>query len=177
MRVAVVTSTIAGRELMFEECKASVQAQTYPVKHLFGDGTGRPEAHVLNELIGPADCDAYLVLNDDDLLLPTCVEKCVERLDGFDIVYPWARVEGRDYAFDVTGLGSHGDVPITSLIRKDVFTRLDGYRAYQDGVSGIGADGDFYKRAVRDGVSFTYVPERLWVYRFHGDNMSMKPRS
>lgn len=160
---------------MFAEAATSVWAQTLrPAMHLVGNGDGRREAHVLNELIDPADCDAYMVLNDDDYLLPECLERCATLIDEFDIVYPWPKVEGRPAIFDLSKLRSGGGIPITALIRKSVFALLDGYRAYREGAGREGADGDFYARALNAGATFTHIPERLWVYRFHGDNMSLK---
>lgn len=90
MKIAVVTATITGREEMLARCVYSVAIQTRrPDRHLIGNGDGRPEADVLNELIGGSDCHAY-----------------------------WRR------AFDA-------------------------------------------------GARFAHVPEPLWVYRFHGNNMSV----
>ena len=158
---------------MLEECKESVRNQTVPVQHLVGNGDGRPEADVVNELIARADCDAYIILNDDDLLLPECVEKCAARIRNHDAVYPWCRVEGRDYAFDVD-FTCRTDIPITALIRKSLWERLGGYRPYGQYFGGEGTDGDFWDRAQAAGARLTHIPEHLWVYRFHGDNMSMR---
>lgn len=127
MKIAVVTATITGREEMLARCVYSVAIQTRrPDRHLIGNGDGRPEADVLNELIGGSDCHAYIVLNDDDLLLRTYVEKCVRKLRDADVVYAWPRVEGRPISFNELSVRSVS-LPVTALVRKSLYDNIGGY--------------------------------------------------
>lgn len=171
MKIAVVTATITGREEMLARCVYSVAIQTRrPDRHLIGNGDGRPEADVLNELIGGSDCHAYIVLNDDDLLLRTYVEKCVRKLRDADVVYAWPRVEGRPISFNELSVRSVS-LPVTALVRKSLYDNIGGYAPKVK--TGEWADRNFWRRAFDAGARFAFVPEPLWVYRFHGNNMSV----
>jgi hypothetical protein len=55
-------------------------------------------------------------------------------------------------------------IPVTALIRKDLWDLLGGQRKVPM------EDHDFYKRAWLHGARFKCVPEVLWSYRFHDNN-------
>lgn len=171
MTVAVVTAALAERADWLGEAVASVGAQTRPPdRHLVEvTHTREPEATVLNRLIEAAACDAYLVLCDDDLLLPGCLERCERALESADVVYPYCRVEGRDEWSPNTD--PFPGLPMTALIRTDLWVKLGGYRPCAE--TGVWADTNFYGRALAAGARTVKLPEELWVYRFHGQNMSL----
>ena len=58
--------------------------------------------------------------------------------------------------------------PMTCLIRRSLWESLGGYDQINH------ADTDFYYRAVKAGAKLVYVPEPLFVYRFHAGNISME---
>lgn len=171
MTIAVVTAALAERAGQLGQAVGSVGAQTRPPdRHLVEvTHTREPEATVLNRLIRAAGCDAYLVLCDDDLLLPGCLKLCERALEGADIAYPYCRVEGRDEWSPNTA--PFPGLPMTALIRTSLWEKLGGYRPRAE--TGVWADTNFYGRALAAGARTVKLPEELWVYRFHGENMSL----
>ena len=125
-----------------------------------------------NRLATFSESEWLLPLDDDDLLDQDCVELLLAASDDADIVYPWCRVEGRDDFNIVNKLWDGGRsvmlqpfIPVTTLIRRDLFELLGGYRKVPL------EDWDFQKRAVHHGARFVCVPEVCWTYRFLGQNV------
>ena len=169
--VSVLTPSLASRELLLSECRASVEAQTVPVEHLVLVDELREGPQVMrNRLATSSESEWLLPLDDDDLLDPDCVETLLAFAGDADIVYPFCRVEGRDDFYVVNKLWNERSlflgpyIPMTALIRRDFFEMLGGYRKVQL------EDYDFYKRAALHGGRFVCVPEVLWSYRFLGQN-------
>jgi glycosyltransferase involved in cell wall biosynthesis len=165
--VAVLTPTLASRAHLLAECRASVLAQTVPVEHLVMEDVGREGPQVVrNRLSMLSESEWLLPLDDDDLLDPDCVETLLAYADDADVVYPFCRVEGRDDFYVVNKLWSERSlmlgnfIPVTALIRRDLFDLLGGYRRVQL------EDWDFWKRAALHGARFVCCPEVLWTYRF-----------
>lgn len=117
-----------------------------------------------------ADTEWLLPLDDDDVLDPDCVEILLRHSKDADVVYPFCRMEGRtdgwvpNRLFNPRTLMRRPFIPVTALIRRDLFDLLAGYRKVPM------EDWDFYARAWLHGARFKCVPEVLWTYRFHEAN-------
>ena len=89
------------------------------------------------------NCDAFIILCDDDVLLPTCIEETVARMEesGADIVYT-----------------EFGQEQVTSLCRKDMWSRTCGFRS-------VGFfDWDFWWSCLEAGAeSSVAVSEERWI--------------
>ena len=170
--VTVLTPSLPERQPLLEECRESVSAQTVECEHL---------VHVDQDRVGPVAARNHLAvqsatewilpLDDDDVADPQqLVEVLLDEADGADIVYPWCRMEGRsdgsnpNKRFTSEGLFKQNFIPVTALIRCDLWKMLGGQRPVQL------EDWDFMKRAFLHGAKFKCVPEVLWTYRFMGQN-------
>lgn len=162
---------------MLAECVASVDAQTLPAtEHLIEldrDMTGMT-GKVMNRAVRRSDCDWIAQLADDDLFLPHHLERHAEFFDRADIIYAYCEVRGRDgwspnQPFH-EGLVHPGSIPSTSLIRRSLWEKVGGWRQDLPQCE----DGDFWWRAHHKGARFHCIEEITWVYRFHGDNKSLK---
>jgi glycosyltransferase involved in cell wall biosynthesis len=124
---------------------------------------------VRNVLVSGSDSEWILPLDDDDTLDPECVQTLLANSEGADIVYSFCRMDGRDdwcpnRLFNSRTLMRRNFIPVTALIRKDLWDLLGGQRKVPM------EDHDFYKRAWLHGARFKCVPEVLWSYRFHDSN-------
>jgi glycosyltransferase involved in cell wall biosynthesis len=168
--VAIITPTLPGREHLLEQAKESVSAQTIPVTHhTVPDAKRDGPQQVRNWLVAGTSDVWILPLDDDDTLDPECVETLLANSEGADIVYSFCRMDGRDdwcpnRLFNSRTLMRRNFIPVTALIRKDLWDLLGGQRKVPM------EDHDFYKRAWLHGARFKCVPEVLWSYRFHDSN-------
>jgi len=188
MKVSAITAAIPSRLDRLSEACESVRAQTVPVdEHLIAiDYARRGTARVVTQLAMAARNEWVATLEDDDLWLPNHIAVLLDGLvdsrndgpctSGFcaDIVYPYCRVEGRDWdpnsPFDAERLKRENYIPATTLIRRSLIAELGGWR---DGVQHGWEDWDFWLRALAAGARFHCVPVVTWVYRFHGGNKTM----
>ncbi len=175
--IAVLTPTIPGREQLLAECQASVAAQTMPAaRHLVGldhELTGRPGV-ILNRLARQCQEPWLAVLADDDLMLPHHLELHAQHFHDADVIYAYTRVEGRDnwcpnHPFDPDALRNSSTIPATCLVSRDTWQRVKGW-----GGETRMEDWGFYLRCLHAGARFHCIEEPTWIYRFHGDNKSMK---
>jgi len=109
----------------------------------------------LNSVIDDSDCDAYIMLSDDDLLLPTYVEKTAALMEstGADVVYT-----------------ESGMIPVTALIRKATWKKVGGY-------CDIGFfDWDFNWSCLESGAIALPIREHLFVYNQHPEQVATHAR-
>lgn len=180
MKVSAITAAIPSRLDRLAEACASVRAQTKPVdEHLIAiDYHRRGTARVVTQLALSARNEWVATLEDDDLWLPNHIGALTAALRNeggeADIVYPWCRVEGRDWdpnsVFDRERLKRENYIPSTALIRRQLIADLGGWR---EGVQHGWEDWDFWLRALQVRARFLCVPVVTWVYRFHGGNKTM----
>lgn len=154
---------------MLEECRASVQAQTYDTfEHLTLVDHDREGCSVMvNRMVEKAAGDWLFLIADDDLLLPRCIEAHVNASDNADIVYGPPLVWGLHdpWWFFQTPPA----IPSTALIRRDVWDALGGY----DEDATREEDRKLWVRALSKGYRFVRISDQpTWVYRIHGDNKS-----
>lgn len=105
----------------------------------------------LNTTIAANDCDAFILLSDDDTLLPEYVEKTSAMMEttGADIVYT-----------------EFNNEPVTALIRKSIWEKVGGFAE-------MGFfDWDFYWSCREAGALSIPIREHLFVYRQHEAQMA-----
>lgn len=160
--VSVITTAIPERLDLLEECKLSVESQTFENhEHLVGlDEDRRGAAWIVNQLAEQARGLWLLPLADDDLLLPGAIQTLLARSELADVVYspPLIRYPASWHFFQDPPL-----LPATALIWKSLFLKLGGYE------QGINREEDrsFWVKAVESGARFVKVEEPVWVYRLH----------
>lgn len=167
--LTVITPTIIGREVALQECRASVDAQTFPVtQHLIGlDEKRRGPAHVRNHLLDIADTTWALFLDDDDIIYPDYVETVLPYFDESDVVYTWCDKNfdyNTDVPFDGPALYERNVIPVTACVRIDAIREVGGFPvdvAYEDWA--------LWLRLLDIDARFTCVEERKWSYR-RGDD-------
>lgn len=164
--VTVLTPTLPDRSLLLEQCKASVSAQTVPVKHLIGVDEDREGPSVIrNRLAETTDSEWLLPLDDDDLLDPEAVQLLLSAAGGADVVYPWCRVTGSSWSpnrlFSAKALEGQNFIPVTALIRRSLWETVK-WR-----VAPHSEDWIFWRDCVKAGAKFTCIPEVLWTYRIN----------
>jgi glycosyltransferase involved in cell wall biosynthesis len=168
--VSVITATIPERAKMLAECKASVQAQSYPrVEHIVERDDHREGCSVMvNRAVARAEGDWLLPLADDDLILPRCVEILLAHSADADIVYSPPLVWGLHdpwWFFQAPPA-----IPATALVRASLWRDLGGY----DESARREEDRKLWTRAVDAGARFVRADEQpTWVYRVHGANKSL----
>ncbi len=109
----------------------------------------------LNSAIDNTECDAFILLCDDDMLRPEYIERTTRVMEstGADIVYT-----------------EFNNEPVTSLVRKSIWKKAGGY-------CDIGFfDWDFYWSCREAGGVSTPLREHLFIYRQHPAQMETHGR-
>lgn len=178
MRIAVVTASLPERHKQRAECVESVASQTLsPVMHLVAIDYERVgPAGMLNRMLPSvieADADWIAQVADDDILYPNHLETLAAHSRDADIIYPYCDVDGRDWnpnhPYDPAKLRTENYIPATTLIRTSLAVSLNGWTPEYGNRC---EDWNFWKEAQSIGARFVCVPERTWLYRFHGSNQS-----
>lgn len=173
MRIAVITTSIPGREDMLAECVESVQAQTLPAaEHWIGWDLDLSERNgaIIDRLARQTDCEWIAALADDDLFLPHHLETLAAHSDDADVVYSWCEVQGRGtWSPNTNEVPSNLHIPATALYRKSVWEKCGGW----DHRAKRAEDFLFWNKASGLGARFKLVREVTWIYRFHGKNKSL----
>lgn len=181
--VTVVTPAVPTRlqpnedgEVMFTTAMRSVAAQTVkPTAHLVKvDYAGVGLVKIRNSLVGQVETEWFVPLDDDDILQKPFLERHLAQSKGADIVYSRVYIHGSDWApyrhtFDAKDLRKENYIPVTALIRTELWAALGGYREREE--CGKTEDWDFWLRALDAGARFRHIPELLWIYRFHTGNL------
>lgn len=192
MTVSVITASLPSRPWMLAEACVSVASQTrQPTEHLVGvDYERQGSAIVRNQLVRAAHCDWLAFLDDDDLLYPNHLDRLVATAveTGADLVYPWCHVTGRprwnpSQPFDTDALREANYVPITVLLRRELFADLGGFRTYDQwpeqvqghdgGVFRGHEDWDLWLRILESGGHIECLPEPTWLYRCHAGSKTV----
>jgi glycosyltransferase involved in cell wall biosynthesis len=148
-------------------------AREFPVMVIHQENKGLSAAR--NTGIRAAFGDWVFPLDADDMILSTCIEKCIGRAD---IVCPGLQEFGerRNFQFigedlTVEGFKKNNQMHASCLYRKSVWSKLGGYDELMcDGYE----DWDLWLRAKIAGFSMVGVDEPLFFYRIHGDSMVHK---
>jgi hypothetical protein len=175
LKVLVVIPTSGDRPEMLEEAIASVEAQTVPtsyvVKQRYIDGIEISFSDRLNSAIHDSDCDAFVILGDDDKLCPDYVEQTTDQMERrkVDIVYTDCWIFGdRDCLGCALGEWKkrnleRNTVPLcTALCRKSAWEKAGGYEdaAFYDWL--------FWWKCYRSGATAHWLKEPLFQWRDHG---------
>jgi glycosyltransferase involved in cell wall biosynthesis len=165
MKVLVVIPT-HDRIQFLDEALQSLEKQTWMANQIVITGNVGPVRPIpgctyinsddnlidrLNSAIENSDCDAFIILCDDDMLEPEYIEKTVTLMEATnaDIVYT-----------------EFNNEPVTSLIRKSIWKRVGGFCP-------IGFfDWDFYLSCHENGAKSIPLREHLFTYRQHEEQMA-----
>lgn len=168
--VSVLTATIPGREKFLEECELTVQYQTFGGwEHIVALDENHEGCSVtVNRMADQARGQWFLLIADDDLLLPRAIETYLDAgTEDVDIVYGPPLVWGIHdpwWYFQAPPA-----IPATALIRESVWRELGGY----DPEAKREEDRGLWIRAMKAGKVFRRVSYPTWVYRMHSDNKSL----
>lgn len=152
---------------MLERACASVRAQTdTPVTHLVGvDYAHDGPAGVRNQLAEAARTEWLAFLDDDDHLDPEHLAT-LGRFPNLDVVYPDCRFDGPPLPdahlprpFDRAYLAQRGFIPITFLVRRDIFWKVGGFD-----LTARYEDWSMLNKIADAGGTFGFVPEQTWTY-------------
>jgi glycosyltransferase involved in cell wall biosynthesis len=181
-RVSLLTPTIEGREELLAECAESVQAQTEEVAHLIYLDTNREGPAVCrNRMIDLCQSEYVGFVDDDDLLDPHHVESLMALLANgqslADVAWSRCRVEAAPGVWapripqplrpDYRQLlrGGRNFIPVTVIARVSAIREAGGFDPadrYED--------YELWRRMLRLGHRFAYLPVETWTYRFLGEN-------
>ncbi len=158
IRVLVVIPTAGNRDRTLGEALRSVDGQTRPADEVRVAGGESPFLARLNGAIAASDCEAFIVLCDDDLLDPSYIEKTARSMEetGADIVYTDRRNftdDGREETIAQTY------PPVTSLCRKSMWQKVGGYSEF------VNFDLVFWLKAKACGAQAVRVEEPLFYYQ------------
>jgi hypothetical protein len=176
MKVLVIVPTHDRTEFVAEAI-ASVMSQTRPADELVITGNIGPGIITdtdlgdrMNQAIENSDCDAFVMLGDDDTLCHGFLERTVAHMEqtGVDIVYTDCNVFGDRNCYGAA-LGEwtkenidRNTVPlVTSLCTKSAWRRAGGYANVQL------FDWDFWWRCFYSGATASWLRAPLWNYRRH----------
>lgn len=167
--VSVLTASIPERGGMLAEAVASVSSQTLkPTVHLVAVDQvklGAPE--VYNQLARCVTTEWMTFLDDDDLMDTNHLETLMSGVaDDVDVVYTGCRCtgphsyEGYNQPFDETLLETSSIIPITALVRTELYNKVEGMRTEW------GYDWRLWQRIVEAGASVKRLDAVTWTYRY-----------
>jgi len=175
VRIDVLTPSVPKRSRMLAECVESIRNQTLrPAAHLVGvDYERTGVVNMLNRLFACSDAEWVLPIADDDIAYPDLLETLAAAVDNsVDVVYSFCDVEGAGWStnslFDEERLRNENYIPSTALVRASAIRRVGGWKHTKLGFE----DWQLWLDILNSGGGFRCVPERKWLYRIHGDNLS-----
>ncbi len=207
--VTVVIPTVPERKAMLDEAVDSVRKQTHEcdlivsmdVDHVPGKFTGTA-GRTRNRAIEKIRTEWTAFLDDDDVMYPQHVEKCLAcaRAADADLVYPWfggvqaggvliVTIAGRDVTPEgiawckeleqhlrMTDLGHQAGnyIPITVLVKTELLQRVGGFPE-PDEHGEVPYDDEAWALWIKlldAGARFAHLPERTWEWRIHGSHLS-----
>lgn len=129
-----------------------------------------------NSGIKAAKTEYVVTLDSDDKISPNFVEKCLAKIDGFDVVSTWLQTfgtENRAWGSNVltptyADFRQKNRINCCSLFTRQAWKDVGGYdESMKEGFE----DWDFWRRLSRQGKRFMIIPEYLFFYRKHGRSM------
>lgn len=128
--ITVITPTVPGRELLLEECMASVADAGLPHLVAFDPDRVGPAA-TRNQLAADVTTPWVVFLDDDDLIYPNYADVVAPHFDASDMVYTGWDLEGAEdpqpMALDPFLLSWRNTIPVTACVRSDVFRQVGGF--------------------------------------------------
>lgn len=199
--ITVVTPSIAGRAVMLERAKNSVERQTMlPAQHIvYVDEEGAGAAFARNAALAMVDTTYVAFLDDDDEFLPHHLEALYRAIvtEDADLAYPWFSVPnghdplqvpvggmrisplgvpfGQEQADYILSTGNF--IPITVLARTDQVRKAGGFQDFPGRMPNSATCEDWYmwRCMLENGCKFVHVPAVTWLWHHHGGNTSGRP--
>lgn len=159
--LTIITATIPGREKLLERALVSVRQQTLkPVVHAYKlDEKREGGAATKNRLMDFVKTEWVIILDDDDMLLPDHIATVYEQRDKADIIYTYAKGNGRyNRPFDFDALMADSVVAHTAMFRTKMFHQLGKFKVE------LGYDWKLWRDAANHGFSFLSLPVETWYY-------------
>lgn len=194
MSVSVCIPHLPVRVELLERAIASVCAQTVLPDEIIvaADVSREGAAATRNHAIHMASSSWLAFLDDDDELLPNHLELLltVAEETRADLVYPWFEVPNGWDPFRLDGEPLEGRpfddrareciinqanfIPVTVLVRREFVQKLGGFPTpYTDRWPyGDCEDWGLWKDMLLHNATFVHLPERTWVWHWHGRNTS-----
>lgn len=189
-RVSVVI--LSHRPAMLRQALDSVLAQTEPGVQIVVQYCSEAWPTKLNEAVNATTGTYVVILCDDDLLHPAYLERCLLVAEqGADITYTDRRVfrseppergfhfrmhgdqfRGPEFYWmemDPEGFRFGSSLPMTCMIRRTWWDRMGGHDTLMPH-----SDTEFWYRSVVNGAKCGYLPEPLFWYREHADQITRK---
>ncbi|MGW3821790.1 glycosyltransferase family 2 protein [Streptomyces sp. NPDC005071] len=185
--VVIPTHTARVRNGMTKRAIGSVLGQTLPAASIIvehdTDGAGAPATR--DRGLQKATTEWVAFLDSDDQMKPVHLERLMEFAieSSADYVYAWYEAVG----FGADPLPHFGrtfnpekptQTTITTLVRTELAQSV-GFRQPPEGalIDGerFGEDFLFTVECVKAGARIVHLPERTWLWNFHGSNTSGLP--
>lgn len=197
--IAVCIPTIPPRVPMLRNALRSVLDQDRAPDELVvvTDNEGCGAAATRNRAWRRASSDWIAFLDDDDTFLPGHLATLLANVEDVDLVYPWFELpNGADPLYVkrdgqlVPAFGVPFDeeqsryvmtegnfIPVTVLVRRSWLELVDGFPPPGSArwPHAECEDWGCWQDLLRAGARFRHVPERTWVWNWHGRNTSGKP--
>jgi len=173
-QVDIITPSLPERAHLLKEAAESVRRQSFrDVAHIIGIDERRIGPGFLrNQLVKKSSSPWLVFLDDDDLLDDQFVEwlLCAAQQQGTSLVYapcrypphsPWRPPIGK---FNPARLRSSNYIPVTVLMRRDLFQRIGGFQT-----TAPYEDWHLWLNLLNRGVTFGFFSHICWTYRLHGN--------
>lgn len=142
--------------------------------------TDKGKAKTLNKLINLSSYDWIAIQDDDDIWLPTKLEKQIKYITEYDVIgtqihyinenneflgRPSLSLEDKDIKF-LSKQGNNQIANSSTICKKRIIQELSGWNEYIDGVE----DYDLWLRIMKAGYSFKNLSEPLVQHRLHNQS-------
>lgn len=171
--ITVITPAISTRFDHLRHLLNSIESQTLkPAAHLISVDYDRVGcAANMNRMVAAVETEFMIMIADDDIMYPTCLERLRAEIGDHDMIYPWTKVVGRgnwnpNSHFDSNRLRHACYIPGMYMLRTEVWRELGG------APNVICEDYAFQLKMLDANKKIKCLPEILWEYRFHGSNIS-----
>jgi glycosyltransferase involved in cell wall biosynthesis len=153
---------------------------------VFDYGEDKGKAKTLNKLIKEAKYDWIALQDDDDVWLPTKLEKQITYMKEYDVIGTFIRYINEDSQpggtpnlattyQDIKNRSLSGDnqtANTTAIFKKSAALDIGGWDTSIDGIE----DFDLWIRLLKKGYRFHNIPENLTLHRLHAEsNFNTKP--
>ena len=183
--VCSVTPSIPPRAARLKRALDSIVNQTRKVDQIsvYIDHEGRGAGWTRHQALLAARTEWVAFLDDDDMWMPHHIAHCLDHAEktGADLVFPWFTVNGGVDPFPqhfgkVWDPENPTHTTITTLVRTEAALAVGGFDdgapdGWEDG-NVAGEDWRFILRLRDAGYSISHLPERLWVWNHHSQNLS-----
>ena len=185
--VIIPTHEARVRNGMTKRAVGSVLAQTLPAASIVieQDLAGRGAPRTRHEGLMKASTEWVAFLDSDDQMKPVHLGRLMAcaQATGADYVYAWYEAVG----FGSDPLPHFGktfdpDNPtqttITTLVRTELAQQIGFWKPPEGATIGgerYGEDFQFTVECVKAGAKIVHLPERTWLWNFHGGNTSGLP--